>query len=102
MRREIEEIVLLFARRRQAFEVFRGDDHVTGRARHGPFARPFERLAIGLRDVQQHGAWFSVDLTVYATVGEKEANEGHETHAICSRAVRSMWRHAEINSASPV
>ena len=48
MRREIEHVLLLLARGRQAREVRGVDDHMAGRAGHLALARALQRLAIGL------------------------------------------------------
>ena len=50
---EVEQILLLLARRRQLGEIVGVDDHVAGRTGHHAFARAFERLAGGPGDVEQ-------------------------------------------------
>jgi hypothetical protein len=50
---EVEHVLLFFARLRQAGEILGVDDDVAGGAGHLALARSLERLAVGLRDVEQ-------------------------------------------------
>ena len=52
MSRQVEQVLLLLARRRQLLEIRRIDDHVTGRTGHDSFARPLERFPRGPGDVE--------------------------------------------------
>jgi len=50
---KIEHILLLFAGRFQSGKIVCVDNDMAGRTRHLPLARALQRLAIGLRDIEQ-------------------------------------------------
>ena len=81
---EVEHVLLRLGRRRQLREILGIDDDMAGRAGHRALAGAFERLAIGLGDVEQPlptGASTSRD---GLAVGRDEADPGH--------AAKRRWR----------
>src|SRR5690349_10915857 len=76
MRREIEQVFLLLARRRQALEIGFVDDDVAGGAGHCPLASALERLFCVPGDVEQTFAEFGRHFLVECAVGLEESHQG--------------------------
>jgi len=75
---KVEHVLLLLARSGKPGEIPGVDDDMAGRAGHLALARPFERLAGGLGDIEQPLAGGSLDFLHVRTVGGDEPNQGHE------------------------
>ena len=74
---EVEQVILLFAGGRQARKILLCDHDVARRAGHLPFARPFERLAFGLGEIEQIGACRCIDLMVERAISLQKPNLDH-------------------------
>jgi hypothetical protein len=96
---EIEQVLLLGTRGREAGEIRVGDHHVTGRTGHIAAAGALERLARALRDVEQTLARAGFDLDD-GPVRRGEADLHAATR--CASAAAAIVSSAAINSASVV
>ena len=98
---EVEHVVFVVAGGRQAVEILRGDDDVAGRAGHRAFAAALERLAGGLRDLEQARTGRRIDFAVETAVGLEKANAGHAGSTLCARAASSIRWTAVASPSSP-
>ena len=87
VRGEVEQIVFFLAGARQAVEILLRDDHVAGRAGHRALAAALERLAVGLRQIEQDGARRGLDLAVELAIGAEEADAASCDHPLVARGI---------------
>src|SRR5688500_2600767 len=99
---EIEQILFLLAGRRKLGEILGGDDDVAGRAGHLALARPFERLAVRLGEVEQPLAGRAAHFLDVVAVGGDEADQGHAAKSSWRLAAASIRARASASSAPVV
>src|SRR6476661_8742992 len=98
MGRQVEQILLLFARLRQLLEIVGIDDHMAGRAGHHPFARALERLACRPGDVEQALPRRRFHFLVESSVRTEETHQGHALTFSCAWAWAAIRLHASTSS----
>src|SRR4051812_41753684 len=95
---EIEHVLLLLAGAGKLREILGGDDDMAGRAGHLPLARPLERLARILGDIEQPRTRRGKHLALLIAVGGDEADQGHAAN-LSWRSAASSIRPSAVRSS---
>src|SRR5215203_729134 len=99
---EVEQILLLLARRRQFGEILGGDDDMAGRAGHRTLTCPLQRLAGSPGAIKQSLAVSGLNFLVEASVGAEETHFGHAGRFSCASAASRIRAQASIKSSLSV